>query len=155
MSVLALPVRVKDIGALRGLTSPRQWRARRLVGLTTVTLARVRVHAVRGRAAYGLPHWNGARQAAGGVRAQARLRQDEGAARRTAAAQEGRTADLRDPEARRAPAALRRTARGGRSAEVVGGAARAVDEPGREAARGADRGPPDGVRVVRGPDRPR
>ena len=57
---------------------------------------------------------------------------------------------VRRPQARRAPAALRPPARDGRRAPVVGGAQGPVVRHGRQAARGARRGPSARVRRLRG-----
>ena len=80
---------------------------------------------------------------------QARFQGHERAAGRQGV--EGRV-DLRDPEARREPPALRLSPRARRHAEELGGAQGAEPRPGRQAHGGARRGPSDRLRPLRGND---
>ena len=68
------------------------------------------------------------------------------------AAKRGKQLDLHGPEARRDPAPLRFPAGAGRHAEELGGDPRAEPRSGRQAARGAHRGPSDVLRHLRGHD---
>ena len=71
---------------------------------------------------------------------------DAGASRRVA----GRPATIRHPGAPRPAPALRPAARARRGAQELGGAQGRARDIRRQPSRGADRGPPDGVRDVRG-----
>src|SRR5699024_5993406 len=62
----------------------------------------------------------------------------------------GRGTDVRDPGASRLPPALGLPARERRRAGLLGGAQRAAAVLGGAASGGADRGPPHGVRNLRG-----